>query len=216
MDPLTAGVLMGGVGAVGGYFGQQEANRANEAMSKQQMEFQEHMSNTAHQREVTDLKAAGLNPILSAGGSGASTPAGSTAEMGSPLAAGMKGISQGAETAIAMRAQNKAMDQADANIGLTNAQTDLTGTQKANTLADTKMKQNTSDFLSNTMQARIKQEIAKGDYAAAQQLSDIASKVSGTAANLVDMVKPGMLKNLPNPFGGKDYSKPTSNPVRQP
>lgn len=42
-------------------------------------DWQEYMSNTAHQREVKDLLAAGLNPVLSAN-AGAVTPSGSTGQ----------------------------------------------------------------------------------------------------------------------------------------
>jgi hypothetical protein len=61
-----------------GYMGQQSANKASAASVKAQMDFQERMSNTSHVREVKDLRKAGLNPILSAGGSGASSPSGAS------------------------------------------------------------------------------------------------------------------------------------------
>lgn len=63
---------------------QANANEQNAQIAKDQMVFQANMSNTAHQREVADLRKAGLNPILSAGGSGASSPGGAAATMIAP------------------------------------------------------------------------------------------------------------------------------------
>jgi len=59
------------------------ANAASAESAAKQMEFQREMSNSAYQRAVADLKAAGINPMLAAMKGGATTPGGSsyTAQM---------------------------------------------------------------------------------------------------------------------------------------
>lgn len=56
-----------------------KAMQFNAQQAKINRDWQERMSNTAHRREVNDLIAAGLNPVLSANLGGASTPSGASA-----------------------------------------------------------------------------------------------------------------------------------------
>lgn len=70
-----AGTAIGGL--VGGLPGMLLEQAFSAKSAGRQEQYQAAMSNTAHQREVADLRAAGLNPILSGtGGRGASTPSG--------------------------------------------------------------------------------------------------------------------------------------------
>ncbi|UPW40983.1 DNA pilot protein [Sigmofec virus UA08Rod_5894] len=58
----------------------QIAMEFNSAEAAKNRDWQKMMSDTAHQREIRDLQAAGLNPVLSAmGGNGASVTSGATA-----------------------------------------------------------------------------------------------------------------------------------------
>lgn len=61
------------------------ANQFNADEAQKQRDWEEHMSSTAYQRQVADMRAAGVNPAMAMhGASGASTPSGSAATSVSP------------------------------------------------------------------------------------------------------------------------------------
>lgn len=118
MDWLSAGASL--LGGWLGKEGQEDTNVANAQQAQAQMDFQERMSNTSYQRAVTDLKAAGLNPMLAYARGGASTPGGAMAQMGNAMESAVSTASRAATVA---------------------PQAELLRKQVENTAADTKVKE---------------------------------------------------------------------------
>jgi hypothetical protein len=86
--PVTSLITPGvgaALGGIGSYIGITGANKANQQMAQNQMNFQSDMSNSSYQRAVEDMKKAGLSPMLAYQQGGASTPGGASATMDNVL-----------------------------------------------------------------------------------------------------------------------------------
>lgn len=80
------------------YLSSRQANEANKQQARDLMGWQEHMSNTAYQRSMADMRKAGLNPILAGKFGGASTPQGALATLTDPGQAALSTAFQAQKT----------------------------------------------------------------------------------------------------------------------
>lgn len=128
MDPLTMGLIGGGVSLLGGLF----QGIFNQNSANSQMAFQERMSDTSYQRGVADMKKAGINPMLAVMRGGASTPSGADAQIGNIGGAAVEGFSTSVNSAARMAQLTPEIDNTKADTALKSAQV---GAAHAQTIA---------------------------------------------------------------------------------
>lgn len=200
------GAIASMIPGVGSYLGQEETNASNAEQAQLNRDFQERMSSTSHQREVADLKKAGLNPILSASG-GASTPSGAQATMQNPAAGVSDQVVGAVNSAFQAMKTKKDIEAANANINKTNADT-LTSVAVAK-LTDAQQQQ----VKVNTAKAAADTEKTKASLPAAQLEGNIARPVNDIMRAIVppeatSSKKLHMDPNFVNPGWNKTGIKP--------
>jgi len=89
--------------AAGTAIGGMAQNAASAEAAQRQMDYQTEMSNTSYQRQVADLRAAGINPMLVARLGGASTPGGAMPQFVNPVAMGAQASSAQQSSAAAAK-----------------------------------------------------------------------------------------------------------------
>lgn len=211
---FAGSALSAGSSLLGGMFGSDSAQSVNAqqmAFNAQQAEqnraWQEHMSSTAYQRGMADMKAAGLNPILAANLGGASTPGGGAGSIGSlavpgtALAAGISSAGQAVEkgamikTALAQADKDASATKVnDATEKLTNASTDKAKQDTATSKSAEKL--NDAAAATKVTEAALNAATATSAYANARVNTRVAEDTERFGDSSISKAIGGLFRTL--------------------
>lgn len=107
--------LIAAIGTAATMIGQHQTNQKAKGEANKNRLWQEQQTNTAHQRQVTDLRAAGLNPILSAN-SGASSGGGAQAQQSNVAESAASGANDVARLSFDQKRQRSDLALQEAQI----------------------------------------------------------------------------------------------------
>ncbi len=189
-----------GIAAFGSLVGGERANALSVKEAQKNRDFQARMSSTAHQREVADLRAAGLNPILSAGGPGASTPSGGQAPIQDTITPAISSAMSALQTKADLSVKKANVQLTDANTALAvqnrrNAEVERLSKLAAiaKTVQDTRNARNTAD--KGDIAADVAREINKSKGGALDKSKNVLERGYNSA---VDITSRGFDKILPS------------------
>lgn len=216
MGPAALALITGGIEAGTNIAGASYSAKQSQKLAREQMAFQERMSSTAHQREVADLRKAGLNPILSAG-SGASSPAGAMGTIPDLSDIGSRAVSSGRESYKAhSQVASQSLERQNTKLMQENIR------KQAQMLDLQKAEQASKNLIADAMAfsaQNIKEFKAKHaqQFGAAESVLPLLNNVTGSAKDVAIILRSifgfGSMFNLPSPK--KDlpsYTEPGSLP----
>lgn len=201
--------------------GAADANATNIALGREQMQFQTEMSNTAYQRAVKDMRAAGLNPALAYQMGGASSPVGSLPQVSNAAAP----LASGAASAVSAYETGKQLELVQAQVDNAKTSNVLLAEQAAKTMEEGKQAAIDTVIKRNTAQAIVDRAVAEASSARSASYlkgneipkSELYSDAWRGANALLDSVVRGgssALEKFRAPVDGKSFIDETMNRFR--